>query len=130
MLVRLTYLDPNMRDTLKPRRSMRHMYTFGHAQRRLSFAADKYDIDMQRIRFELILELKALAEQAQQKAIDTNPAEVETKQNWSRLAAYISQVINGIGKTYDQIRVDEDLKDLENLIKEIDQKKQTQTQQQ
>ncbi|MGD0496119.1 MAG: hypothetical protein ABSB28_08765, partial [Candidatus Bathyarchaeia archaeon] len=75
-----------------------------------------------KIRFELILELKALAEQAQQKAIDTHPAKVETKQNWSRLAAYISQVINGIGKTYDEIKTDNDLKTLENLINEVKQK--------
>jgi hypothetical protein len=48
--------------------------SFGHVQRRLCFAADKYNVDMKKIRFELILELKALAEQAQQKAIDTHPA--------------------------------------------------------
>jgi len=122
-------LDPNMRDTLKPRRGIEHMYTFGHVQRRLCFAADKYDIDMQRIRFELILELKALAEQAQQKAIDTNPAEVETKQNWSRLAAYLSQVINGIGKTYDEVKINAYLDELEKLLKQVEQKRQTLTQQ-
>jgi len=97
--------------------------SFGHMQRRLSFAADRYNVDTQKIRFELILELKALAEQAQQKAIDTHPSKVETKQNWSRLAAYISQVINGIGKTYDQVKVDEELQELENLIKQVNEKK-------
>ena len=104
---------------------MRHSSTFGRIQRRLCYAADKYNVDMQKIRFELILELKALAEQAQQKAIDTHPAKVETKQNWSRLAAYISQVINGIGKNYDETKTDTDLKTLENLIKELDQNKPT-----
>ena len=110
---------------------MQHQYTFGHVQRRLSVVADKYNVDMQKIRFELILELKALAEQAQQKAIDTNPAKIETKQNWSRLAAYISQVINGIGKTYDEAKIGVYLDELENLVKIANQKKlQTQTQQQ
>jgi len=100
-------------------------------QRRLSYAADKYNVDMKKIRFELILELKALAEQAQQKAIDTHPAKIETKQNWSRLAAYISQVINGIGKTYDEAKIQAYIDELENLVKEANRKKQqTQTQQQ
>ena len=103
---------------------MRHRSTFGRIQRRLCYAADKYNVDMQKVRFELILDLKALAEQAQQKAIDTHPAKVETKQNWSRLAAYISQVINGIGKTYDEAKIDADLKTLENLIQEINKTKQ------
>jgi hypothetical protein len=130
VLVRLTYLAPNMHDTSEPRRGMRHSSTFGHMQRNLCYAADKYNVDMQKIRFELILELKALAEQAQQKAIDTHPAKVETKQNWSRLAAYISQVINGIGKTYDEAKIEAELEELENLVKEINQKKQqTPTQQ-
>jgi len=109
---------------LKPRRGTRRRPTFQHIQKRLCSVADKYDVNTQKVRFELILELKALAEQAQQKAIDTHPAEVVTKQNWSRLAAYISQVINGISKTYDEIKVDEDLQKLENLIKELDDEKQ------
>jgi hypothetical protein len=119
-----TYLDPNIHGTLKPRRGMSHTSAFGHMQRRLCFAADKYNIDTQKIRFRLILELKALAEQAQQKAIDTHPSKVETKQNWSRLAAYISQVINGIGKTYDEAKIDAGLDELENYVKEIREKKQ------
>lgn len=106
MLVRLTYLAPNTHDTSEPRRGMRHSSTFRRMQRRLCYAADKYNVDMQRIRFELILELKALAERAQQKAIETHPAKAETKQNWSRLAAYISQVIYGIGKTYDEAKIE------------------------
>ena len=44
------------------------------------------------------------------KAIDTHPAKDEIKQNWIRLAAYIGQVINGIGKTFEKIKTDEDLK--------------------
>jgi hypothetical protein len=72
MLVRLTYLDPNMHGTLKPRRGIKRRPTFMRMQRRLCLAADKHNVDMQRIRFEPILELKVLAEQAQQKAIDTS----------------------------------------------------------
>ena len=113
-------MDPNIHGTLKPRRgTTRHHFTFKHIQRRLTFIADKYSLDMQNVRFQLILELKALAEIAQQKAIDTHHAKEETKQNWIRLTAYIGQVINAIGKTYEEIKTDDDLKTLENLIKEL-----------
>jgi hypothetical protein len=74
---------------------------------------------MQNVRLQLILELKALAETAQQKAIDTHPSKDDVKQNWIRLTAYIGQVINGIGKTYEEIKVDKDLKELEDLIEEV-----------
>jgi hypothetical protein len=113
------YLDPNIHDTLKPRRGTRHRPTFKHIQKRLTLITDKYSLDIQNVRFQLILELKALAEIAQQKAIDTHPAKEETKQNWIRLTAYIGQVINAIGKTYEEIKTDEDLKTLENLIKQL-----------
>jgi hypothetical protein len=118
-----SYLDPNIHGTLKPRRgTTRHRPTFNHIQRRLTVIADKYSLDMQIVRFQLILELKALAEIAQQKAIDTHHAKEETKQNWIRLTAYIGQVINAIGKTYEEIKTDEDLKTLENLIKQLNPK--------
>ena len=122
-LGRCSYLDPNIHGTLKPRRGIRHHPTFKHIQKRLTAITDKYSLDMQNVRFQLILELKALAEMAQQKAIDTHPAKDDIKQNWIRLAAYIGQVINGIGKTYDETKTDTDLKTLENLIKELNQNK-------
>jgi hypothetical protein len=115
-------LDPNIHDTLKPRRGIRHHLTFSFIQKRLADITDKYSLDMQNVRFHLILELKALAETAQQKAIDTHPAKDDVKQNWSRLTAYIGQVINAIGKTYEEIKTDEDLKTLENMIRELTQK--------
>ncbi|MEM3055572.1 MAG: hypothetical protein QXM52_07710, partial [Candidatus Bathyarchaeia archaeon] len=66
-----------------------------------------------------ILELKALAEMAQQKAIDTHPASVETKQDWARIAAYISQVINSISKTYDEAMIMEELEKLKKMAEEL-----------
>jgi hypothetical protein len=107
---------------LKPRRGTRHHTTFSFIQKRLADITDKYSLDMQNVRFHLILELRALAEMAQQKAIDAHPAKDDVKQNWSRLAAYVSQVINGLGKTYEEVKTDEDLKTLENMIKELTQK--------
>jgi hypothetical protein len=82
---------------------------------------------MQNVRLQLILELKALAEMAQQKAIDTHPAKDDIKQNWIRLTAYIGQVINGIGKTYEEIKIDEDLKTLRSLIDEVTEKQRLQS---
>ena len=122
-------MDPNIHDTLKPRRGTHRHPTLTLIQRRLTAIADRYSLDMQNVRFQLILELKALAEMAQQKAIDTHPAKEETKQNWIRLAAYLGQVINGIGKTYEEIKTDEDLNKLESLIEELEQKKAQEPQQ-
>jgi hypothetical protein len=112
-------LDPNIHGTLKPRRGgTRHNLSFTFIEKRVAAIADKYSLDMQNVRFQLILELKTLAEITQQKAIDTHSAKEETKQNWIRLAAYLGQVINGIGKTFEEIKVDEDLKELERLLEE------------
>jgi hypothetical protein len=72
-------LDPNIRDTLKPRRGRSHRPSATFIQRRIAKIAGKFNLDTQRVRFELILELKALAEMAQQKGIDT--LQPETKQN-------------------------------------------------
>jgi hypothetical protein len=52
----------------------------------------------------------------------THPVKDETKQNWIRLAAYVSQVKNGVSKTYEETKIDADLKTLENFIKELAQK--------
>lgn len=84
---------------------------------------------MQKVRFELILELKTLAEMAQQKAVDTHPAKRETKQDWARLAAYISQVINGIGKTYEEIKIDVQIEELQKKVAELVRRRQEKDQQ-
>ncbi|MGQ9507682.1 MAG: hypothetical protein ACUVTB_07525 [Candidatus Bathycorpusculaceae bacterium] len=111
-------MEPNIHDTRKPIGGRRHRPTAKALQARIARIADKLKLDTQKIRFELILELKALAEMAQQKAIDTHPASVETKQNWARIAAYISQVINSISKTYDEATALEELERLEKMIEE------------
>jgi hypothetical protein len=116
-------LDPNIHGTLKPRRGQTLIRSAGTVQRRLTEIRDRYSLDTQHIRLELILQLKALAEMANQKAIDTHPAKTEEKQNWARLAAYISQVINSIGKTYDEAKVDADLAELEELVKKMNEKR-------
>jgi hypothetical protein len=92
-------------------------------QARIASIGEKVKLDTQRIRFELILELKALEEMAQQKAIDTHTLSVETKQNWARIAAYISQVINSISKTYDEAMIMEELEKLKKMAEELTKEK-------
>lgn len=111
-------MKPNIHDTRKPVGGRTRRPTAKALQTRIARIADKVKLDTQRIRFELILELKALAEMAQQKAIDTHPLSVETKQNWARIAAYVSQVINSITKTYDEAEIVAKLEELEQMIKQ------------
>jgi predicted transcriptional regulator len=115
---RSTYLEPNIHDASKPIGGRARRWSARALQTRIARIANKLKLDTQKIRFELILELKALAEMAQQKAIDTHPASVEVKQNWARIAAYISQVINSISKTYDETTAMEELEKLEKMIEE------------
>ena len=112
-------MEPNIHNTWKPVGGRHRTLSTKTLQARIASISDKVKLDTQRIRFELILELKALAEMAQQKAIDTHALSVETKQNWARIAAYISQVINSISKTYDEAMVMEELEKLKKMIDEM-----------
>ena len=112
-------MAPNIHNTWKPVGGRHRTLSTKMLQARIASISDKVKLDTQRIRFELILELKALEEMAQQKAIDTHALSVETKQNWARIAAYISQVINSISKTYDEAMVMEELEKLKKMIDEM-----------
>ncbi|MBS7615222.1 hypothetical protein KEJ18_05780 [Candidatus Bathyarchaeota archaeon] len=112
-------MEPNIHDIWKPVGARHRRLSAKSLQARIARIADKTKLDTQRIRFELILELKALAEMAQQKAIDTHALSVETKQNWARIAAYISQVINSISKTYDEAMIMQELEKLKKTAEEL-----------
>jgi hypothetical protein len=117
---------------LKPRRGYRNRMrhdSFRVVERRIARIAGRFNVDTQKIRAGLILQLEALAEMAQQRAIDTHNLSLENKQNWARLAAYLSQVINGITKTFDETEVDADLKELEEMLERLRKNKQDWTQQ-
>ena len=90
-------------------------------QRRIARISARHDLNTQRVRFELIFELKALSEMAQEKAIDT--VSPDSKRDWMRAAAYISQVINSISKTYDEASIDTELKQLQNKIEKLSETK-------
>ena len=114
-------MDTNIESTLKPGRGRSKRSSTRLIGRRIAKIANKYDVDTQRVRFELILELKALEEMAQQKAIDERCADY--KLVWVRVAAYVGQVVNSIGKTYDEASVDAELKNLKKHVEELVQTK-------
>src|SRR5512145_1756671 len=78
-------------------------------QRRISNLAEKFDGDTQRVRAQLIMELKALQEVAVQQTQSVPGRKTVDQQNWVRIATYISQVINGISKTYDVSQIKDEL---------------------
>ena len=89
-------------------------------QRRISNLTEKFDGDTQRIRAQLIMELKGLQETAVEQVQSTTGKKTAEQQNWARLAAYLSQVINSIGKTYDITQIKDELEELRKTIGEMD----------
>jgi hypothetical protein len=89
-------------------------------QRRISNLTEKFDGDTQKIRSQLIFELRSLLEIATEQARGTNGKQTAERQNWVRLAAYISQVINGITKTYDVTQIKDELEELRETIADMD----------
>jgi len=81
---------------------------------------EKFDGDTQRVRAQLILDLQALQEVAMQQIFSTRGKKATEQQNWVKIAAYISQVINGIGKTYDVTQIKSELEQLRKTIGEIE----------
>ena len=74
-------------------------------------------IDTQKLRDETIKNLQELFTLAKSQAQNEN-LRLKQRQNWTRIAAYICQVINTIAKGFDERQIDEDLAKLEELINE------------
>lgn len=85
-------------------------------KKRIVKIAKKFDGDTQRVRGQLILDLKVLAELAHNQAtkIKERGRPAKKQQKWAQLAAYISNTINRIAKEYDDKKI---LKELEELKK-------------
>ena len=113
-------MEPNRNSMQKPigGRSNRHPNRF--LQRRISNLTEKFDGDTQRIRAQLIMELKGLQETAVDQVQSARGNKTIEQQNWVRLAAYLSQVINSIGKTYDITQIKDELEELRKTIGELD----------
>jgi hypothetical protein len=89
-------------------------------QKRISNLTEKFDGDTQRIRAQLIMELKGIQETAINQVQSTTGKKTADQQNWVRLAAYISQVINSISKTYDITQIKTELEQLRKTIGELE----------
>jgi hypothetical protein len=66
------------------------------------------------------MELKAMQETAVDQVNSTTGKKTAEQQNWVRLAAYISQVINSISKTYDVTQIKNELEQLRKTIGELE----------
>jgi hypothetical protein len=90
-------------------------------QRRIVNLSEKFDGDTQNIRSQLILDLRSLLEIATEQSLSMGGGQKSAdRQNWIRLAAYISQVINGITKTYDVTQIKDELEELRKTIADMD----------
>ena len=87
---------------------------------RINKIARALRLDTRRMREQLICELKALFEMAQRRALDCPKDSWKEKQNWTRIAAYVTQVINSIGNTYDLLAIEEDLTELGEKIDSVE----------
>ena len=89
-------------------------------QKRISNLTEKFDGDTQRIRAQLIMELKGMQETAVDQVQSTTGKKTKEHQNWAKLATYISQVINSISKTYDITHIKTELEQLRKTIGELE----------
>jgi Skp family chaperone for outer membrane proteins len=113
-------LEPNRNSMQKPTEGGAHKASKHTLQKRISNLTEKFDGDTQRIRAQLILELKSLQETAVEQVQSTTGRKTREQQNWARLAAYISQVINSISKTYDITQIKNELEQLRKMIGELE----------
>jgi hypothetical protein len=89
-------------------------------QKRITDLTKKFDGDTQHIRAQLILDLQSLLEIAIEQSLAAGGRKSAERQNWVRLAAYISQIINSIGKTYDVTQIKTELDELRKTIGELE----------
>jgi hypothetical protein len=113
-------LDPNRNSLQKPIEGRSHKPPHRSLQKRISNLTEKFDGDTQRLRAQLIMELKTLQETAVAQVHSKRGPKAAEHQNWVRLAAYISQVINSISKTYDVTQIKTELEQLRKTLGELE----------
>ncbi len=114
-------MEPNIQPMQKTYRGGRRNHRperFLH--RRISNLTQRFDGDTQNIRSQLILELRSLLEIATEQSLSTGGQKAAERQDWIRLATYISQVINNISKTYDVSQIKDELEELKKTVGELD----------
>jgi hypothetical protein len=80
---------------------------------------------MQRVRLKLLTELEVMFDMAKAHATDEE-LKGKQRQIWTRIAAYIGQVMNSLATTFDESAVTKDLEELERMIHEAMAKKKNQ----
>ncbi len=119
--MRRTYLEPNIQTMQKKGRGGRHRHCPQRfLQKRVTDLTEKFDGDTQHIRAQLIIDLKNLLEIAMEQALSTGGRKTKERQTWAKLAAYITQIINGITKTYDVTQIKTELEDLRKTIGDLE----------
>jgi hypothetical protein len=88
-------------------------------EKRIANLTEKFDGDTQRVRAQLILDLQNLFEMTVKQVQSTRGRKTRAHQQWARLAAYISQVINSISKTYDVTQIKIELEKLRKTIGDL-----------
>ena len=96
-------------------------------KKRIAKVAEKFDGNTQRVRGQLILDLKALAELAHDQATKTKERGKPTKkhQKWAQLATCISRAIGFVAKEYDAAKIREQLDELTRMAAELERQKGT-----
>jgi methionyl-tRNA synthetase len=113
-------LEPNRNTMQKPIGGRANRPPKRFMEKRIINLTEKFDGDTQRVRAQLILDLQSLLEVAIQQVQSTTGRKTPEHQQWARLAAYISQVINSISKTYDVAQIKNELEELRKTIGELE----------
>jgi hypothetical protein len=72
-------------------------------------------LETQELREDIVKQLKELAEEAHQSAMDRR-LKASTRVKWARVEAYIYQVISGITKQYDVVEINKRIAELKELV--------------
>lgn len=92
-------------------------------ERRVAHISERFDGDTQKTRTQLILDLQSLLEVTKEQVLSTPGKRGRQHQEWIRIAAYLSQVINSVSKTYDIAQIKRQLDELRKQIEELTQKR-------
>lgn len=79
--------------------------------------ASMIEVETQRLRASLIMELEQLFRSAARMAKSS-----ENREEWMRIAGYIAQIISGLARSFDEIRLNEDIQRLREMIERAKEK--------
>jgi len=85
--------------------------------RRMARLREIVEIDTQKIRTNLLLQLQDLFHLSRRNA-KNEKLPLPQRQKWVRVASFIAQTINGLTKTYDEMQLTKDIERLEQMIRE------------